>query len=612
MMLFTGLPPWDTGIVWMDMTWYSGAICGFSSMFSLAIVSLSPCSAAISSRTGATILQGPHHSAQKSTRTGLSLPSTSLAKLVSVTVTVLPAIGRSPLCLAWGAWWVNPAGGRSLPCADPSAGSRRERASRGASPLVEGLREPPFGVDRRGGTGAGRGDGLAVDVVDDVAAGEHAVDVGSRAGVLDLDVALVVELELAGEQFAARVVADGDEQAAHRHRLGAAALDVGQLDGVHGGVTEDVGDLLAELPADLLVVLGPLLHDLRGAQLGTPVDDGHALGEAGEEGGLLHRGVAAADDHDVLVAEEEAVTGRTGRHAAAEQPLLVVQAEVPVLGARRHDHDVRAEHLAADLHDLRADGQVDLRDVPRLQLGAELLGLVAHVVHELRALDALREAGEVLHLGGGHQRAAELRTLEHQRVEVGAGGVDGRGVSGRARPDDDQVTHAVVLGRRDHGVDDLARRHGGSGGRLGTRHGPHNEDRRGGIPGGTLPVPGGRYFAACTPTSAMSAENPLSLGTRPVIQTSTKRAVTGLSKVRSVLSLIVPSAACAKPSSESAGLSPVRISTVAPGVMLLTVTSDSALGLPRSSSRPTPSLRLPKFGEPRYSRVDQAVEGSPS
>src|SRR3712207_1844907 len=61
-------------------------------MLSLAIVSLSLCSAAISSRTGATILHGPHHSAQKSTRTGLSLPSTSSAKVASVTVTVLPAM----------------------------------------------------------------------------------------------------------------------------------------------------------------------------------------------------------------------------------------------------------------------------------------------------------------------------------------------------------------------------------------------------------------------------------------------------------------------------------------------------------------------------------------
>src|SRR3712207_7813309 len=65
-------------------------------MLSLAIVSLSPCSEAISSRTGATILHGPHHSAQKSTRTGLSLPRTSSAKVASVTVTVLPAMGRSP------------------------------------------------------------------------------------------------------------------------------------------------------------------------------------------------------------------------------------------------------------------------------------------------------------------------------------------------------------------------------------------------------------------------------------------------------------------------------------------------------------------------------------
>src|SRR5215212_8654416 len=66
-------------------------------MLSFAIVSLSACSASISSRTGAPILHGPHHSAQKSTSTGLSLPSTSLAKLVSVTFTVLPAMVVLPL-----------------------------------------------------------------------------------------------------------------------------------------------------------------------------------------------------------------------------------------------------------------------------------------------------------------------------------------------------------------------------------------------------------------------------------------------------------------------------------------------------------------------------------
>src|SRR5688500_552358 len=82
----------------------------------------------------------------------------------------------------------------------------------GRSALVEGLGEPALGVDARGRTGAGGGDGLPVDVVDDVAAGEDTRDVGAGGGVLDLDVAGLVQLQLAGEQLAPRIVADGDEQ----------------------------------------------------------------------------------------------------------------------------------------------------------------------------------------------------------------------------------------------------------------------------------------------------------------------------------------------------------------------------------------------------------------
>src|SRR3954453_16987976 len=60
-------------------------------MLSLVTVTLSPSSLEISSSAGAIIRHGPHHSAQKSTRTGPSAPNTSVAKLWSVTVLVAMA-----------------------------------------------------------------------------------------------------------------------------------------------------------------------------------------------------------------------------------------------------------------------------------------------------------------------------------------------------------------------------------------------------------------------------------------------------------------------------------------------------------------------------------------
>src|SRR6476661_417860 len=82
-------------MVGMPRTPYRLGVSGFSSMFSLAMVTFSPSSPAISSSAGAIIRHGPHHSAQKSTRTGLSEPRTSEAKLWSVTVLVVMA-GESP------------------------------------------------------------------------------------------------------------------------------------------------------------------------------------------------------------------------------------------------------------------------------------------------------------------------------------------------------------------------------------------------------------------------------------------------------------------------------------------------------------------------------------
>src|SRR5256714_11196833 len=72
-------------------------------MLTFTSFSSSPRSSTIRSRTGETAWHGPHHSAQKSTSTGLSLLSTSWSKFASVTswairvfLSRLPAIAAVP------------------------------------------------------------------------------------------------------------------------------------------------------------------------------------------------------------------------------------------------------------------------------------------------------------------------------------------------------------------------------------------------------------------------------------------------------------------------------------------------------------------------------------
>ena len=72
-------------MVGMLITEYFEAVAGFSSTFSLATFALHSNSRATSYRMGFCIWQGPHHTAQKSTKTGMGDLTTSVSKLLSVT-----------------------------------------------------------------------------------------------------------------------------------------------------------------------------------------------------------------------------------------------------------------------------------------------------------------------------------------------------------------------------------------------------------------------------------------------------------------------------------------------------------------------------------------------
>src|SRR2546423_15694117 len=85
-----GWPPLNTVSVGTDITWYARVVSGLASMSSLTTGTLSASSVAISSSTGPTLRHGPHHSAQKSTSTGLSDGSTALLDAASVRASAVP------------------------------------------------------------------------------------------------------------------------------------------------------------------------------------------------------------------------------------------------------------------------------------------------------------------------------------------------------------------------------------------------------------------------------------------------------------------------------------------------------------------------------------------
>src|SRR3990172_7789946 len=247
------------------------------------------------------------------------------------------------------------------------------------------------GVDRRHAPSARRGDRLPVHLVHHVAAGEDTFDRGARSPI-DLDVALLVHVELAAEQIASRLVSDGDEERPegdHRFLTGDAVLDPDPLDVL---VPKDFDDLAIPHEADLLVLEGAVLHDLRCPELAPSMNHGHPAPEAGEEERLLHRRVAAADDPDLFSSVESAVAGRAGRDPAILELLLRFEPKPFRRRTGGDDDRVRDVGLLRGLDPKRPPVDLDLGRIGVHDLGAEPLRLLAKKVHHLGTGHALGKA----------------------------------------------------------------------------------------------------------------------------------------------------------------------------------------------------------------------------
>jgi hypothetical protein len=88
-------------------------------------------------------------------------------------------------------------------------------------------------------------------------------------------------------------------------------------------------------------------------------------------------------------------------------------------------------------------GELERRHVVGLQPRSEALGLVTEVLHQVGPHDSRRKARIILDVGGLLQQSPPRESLDHQRIQVGAGGVERRRVSGGAAADDDHVLDSL-------------------------------------------------------------------------------------------------------------------------------------------------------------------------
>jgi hypothetical protein len=131
-------------------------------------------------------------------------------------------------------------------------------------------------------------------------------------------------------------------------------------------------------------------------------------------------------------------------------PSLHGQAEVARARTGGDDHGVGTVFGAA--RGLEKDAPVlllrDALDAVVFDAGTELLGLLLHPHHQVRAHDTLGETGEILDLRRRRELPTGLFTGNDERPQVGAGRVNRGGPTGAAGSDDDDIFHGRAMWRR--------------------------------------------------------------------------------------------------------------------------------------------------------------------
>src|SRR5213594_982077 len=199
----------------------------------------------------------------------------------------------------------------------------------------------------------------------------------------------------------------------------------------HYGVADDL---------DLGVRKSPLLQQLGGAEFIAAVYQVHLARVAREVVGFLDRGVAASDDGEALTLEERAVAHRAIRDALSRILSFARDAELDGCATGGEDHRLATVGVASRGVHVEPAARVPADPLDRVghDLGAELLGVLGHLLRQLPALDAL-EADVVFDEIGIEQLSTRRAALDRDRLEHAAVRVQRGTQPRRACAHDDHV-----------------------------------------------------------------------------------------------------------------------------------------------------------------------------
>ena len=229
---------------------------------------------------------------------------------------------------------------------------------------------------------------------------------------------------------------DRNEHAVQGFVLGPVRLDIPDPHaGDARGITQDF--IEHAVPADIDLAGCNLRHqfvdqDGLGLEAVATMYHGHLAGNVRQVKRFFDRGVAAADHRDFLILVEEAVAGGAARDALAHEGGLRLEPQVLSRRTGRDDQGVAGVGARIADQPERTRTELDRVDLVENELGIEALGMLVKALHQLRALDAFGVGRPVVDISCGHQLAALCQTCHKNRLQIGAGGVNRRGIAGRS------------------------------------------------------------------------------------------------------------------------------------------------------------------------------------